>query len=227
MALYQALGLTGNFRPAAVSYAAGDEIAVRMVALVGVALLINDIIEAGVIPAGFVPVDVEYDVDKLDSNGSPTIKLDCGIMSGAVGLVDPARTVGTEFFSQDTSPQAGGMARTARLSAKRVLPDHALDRSIGFKVQTAPATAVASLTGLTNDRGRWAALTAYATGDFITLPNGVRLKCTTAGVTGNSFLVAMGTTAYNNTVSDGTAVWTVADPCIGLTVYCRPHVGGY
>lgn len=225
MPIYQSKEVLGA-NPAPVAYQAGQDITVRGILPLPTALVLNDVLEAVVLPAGFVPVDVYYDTDDLDTNGSPLIAFDCGLMAGTPGKADAARAVGTEFFAADTTPRAGGLARTARLQGQRVLADPANDRSIGLKVQAAAATAVAALTNLNNDRGAWAAGTAYALNDFITLANGVRAKCTTAGVSGSSYPSGLGTAPYNTTVTDGSATWTIADPCVAVTLVARPSRGG-
>jgi hypothetical protein len=108
----------------------------------------DDIIEMGVIPAGCRVVDVILDADDLDTDASPAIALDVGIMSGDPGVDDDARTCGAEFFSASAVAQAGGVARPTLKTAFRVEPvDH--DRSVGIKIGTAAATFAAGKIGLT------------------------------------------------------------------------------
>lgn len=116
-----------------------DVVAVRYKYSLAAALALNDRIEMGVLPADHVPVDFVVDCDDLDSNGAPTITLDCGIMSGTPGVADATRTVGTEFLSASTVAQAGGVVRAATVGAFRVAPA-STDRSVGFLVKAAPAT---------------------------------------------------------------------------------------
>ncbi len=121
----------------------GDLVTVRYEYSLAAALVVNDIIEMGVLPADHVPVDFAVDCDDLDTNGVPTITLNCGVMSGTPGVADVARTVGTEFLSASTVAQAGGVVRAATVGAFRVAPA-ATDRSVGFKVAAAPATGAAT-----------------------------------------------------------------------------------
>ncbi len=108
----------------------------------------NDIVELGVIPAGARVVDMILDTDDLDSNGSPTMTFDVGIMSGNFGDNDAARTCGAEFFSGSNAPQSGAVARPTLKTAFRTAATQA-DRSIGLKVAAAAATFVAGSVGLT------------------------------------------------------------------------------
>jgi hypothetical protein len=166
--------------------------------------------------------------DDLDTNGAPTLTLDCGLMSGTPGANDSARTVGNEFFAAATIGQTGfgTISRMIKGNMHRWQP-YESDKSIGLKAAAGAATGVATLTNLTVNRGRWQAGTAYALNDFITLPNGIRVKCTTAGTSGSTDPFK-GTClpAYNATVTDGTVTWTIADPSIFLTLLYRPAYRG-
>ena len=106
--------------------------------LKGVTLGAGDIIDMGVIPANSTVVDVIIDSDDLDSNGTPTIAFDVGVMSGNPGDTG-SRTCGAEFFSASTVAQAGGVARTTLKTAFRVAPAQS-DKSVGLKITTAAAT---------------------------------------------------------------------------------------
>lgn len=106
--------------------------------LKGVTLGVGDIIDMGVIPANSQVVDIIIDSDDLDSNASPAIVFDVGVMSGNPGDTG-TRTCGAEFFSGSTLAQAGGVARTTLKTAFRVAPV-ATDKSVGLKVTTAAAT---------------------------------------------------------------------------------------
>jgi hypothetical protein len=103
------------------------------------ALVVGDIIELAVLPTYATVVDAVLIADDLDTNGTPTITLDVGIMSGEVGVLDAARTCGAEIFSGSTVAQAGGVARPSLATAFRIaaLEGH---RSIGVKVAAGPAT---------------------------------------------------------------------------------------
>ena len=104
-------------------------------------IIINDVIEMGNIPADAQVVDVILTCEDLDSNGSPTITLDGGIISGTPGAVDNTRTCGTEFFAAATTGQAGGVAHTTKATATLLAPSYA-DRAFGLLIKAAAATLV-------------------------------------------------------------------------------------
>ena len=105
-----------------------------------------DVIEMIPFPAGTVPVMLRAQVADLDSNGAPAVTLDFGILTGLYGAeldeAGAARVCGTEFGDNLTTGQAGGSvdATAAQLLA---LAPSLKDRSIGFKIEAAPATLVA------------------------------------------------------------------------------------
>lgn len=107
--------------------------------LKGITLAVGDIIDLGPLPANYTVMDIMIDCDDLDSNVSPALAFDVGIMSGTPGDTVTARTCGAEFFAASTVAQAGGIARTTLKTAFRVAPTGA-DRSIGLKITTAAAT---------------------------------------------------------------------------------------
>lgn len=100
----------------------------------------GDIIDIGVLPAYHTISDVILIADDLDSGLG--IVLDVGIMSGTPGDTLTARTCGAEVFSGATTAQAGGVARPTLKTAFNIKPTEA-DRSIGVKIATQSATAVA------------------------------------------------------------------------------------
>lgn len=105
-------------------------------------LVLNNIFDIGVIPAGHKVTDMVLVPDDLDTNGTPLIALDVGVMSGIPGDTISARTSGNEFFSLTAAAQTGV---PVRMSSKSGFTNQATgaDRSIGVKVATAPATAAA------------------------------------------------------------------------------------
>jgi hypothetical protein len=205
-----------------------DMLSVRAVIIPTAALAANDVMEGPVLPAGHVPVDCILDSDDLDTNGAPTLTLDVGLMSGTPGVNDSARTVGNEFIAAATMGQTGiaTISRMIKGNMLRYLPSDS-DRSIGVKAAAGAATGVATLTNLNVNRGFWQAGVTYTANDYITLPNGIRMKCTTTGVSGatNPFKGTV-VASYNVTTADGTAVWTTADPQIGVTLMYRPAYKG-
>lgn len=108
----------------------------------GVTLAEGDIIDIGVLPAYATVADAIIVTDDLDTNVTPTLTLDVGIMSGDVGTTG-SRTCGAELFSGSTIARTGG---TERMSAKTGfrIAKVAYDRSIGVKVTAAAATAAAT-----------------------------------------------------------------------------------
>lgn len=126
----------------AVPSAAGNE-AVHLVGdyTVPTGLAANDVIEMVVLPAGYVPIDAVLVAEDLDSNGSPTVTLDLGLISGTAGAADNARTCGTEAFAASTVGQAGGVARPTKKDFGLIAPTDA-DRGIGLKLAAGAATLV-------------------------------------------------------------------------------------
>lgn len=112
------------------------------ITLTAAQMLLNNVVDIGVLPAGNTVSDMILVADDIDSNGVPLVTLDVGLMSGTPGDIVSARTCGAEFFSADTTARAGGAARMTLSTGFRVLPADA-DRSIGVKIAAAPATAVA------------------------------------------------------------------------------------
>lgn len=106
-------------------------------------LVLNDVVEMCAWPAGHVLVDATLACADSDSNGTPLIGLDVGLMTGAyLAALDGsgnARTVGTEVLSASTIARAGGMAQLAT-AATLLLAPASTDRSLGIKVQAAAAT---------------------------------------------------------------------------------------
>jgi len=189
----------------------------------GIALALNDVLEMGPLLADHSVVDVILDADDMDTGG-PTLTLSVGILNAAKSALDLPASGGAAWILASTVAGApGGVARMVLTHALRMQPQ-AYQRNIGIVVAAAATTPVVSLTNLNVNRGFWQPVTTYTANDFITLPNGVRQKCTTGGVSG--LVRPQFHTLYNNTTADGTAVWTTADPVIGLTVITRsPHFG--
>lgn len=102
----------------------------------------GDIIDIGTLPAYHTVSDMILVPDDLDTNGSPAMTLDVGIMSGTPGDTVTARTCGAEFFSAATGAQTATVLRPTLATAFKVLPTEA-DRSIGVKIALQAATAAA------------------------------------------------------------------------------------
>lgn len=103
------------------------------------ALVANDVVEMVILPAGYVPVDSVLAVDDTDSNGTPTMTLDQGLITGVAGAADNTRTCGNEAFAASTAPQTGGVARPTKKDFAQIAPTSA-DRGMGVKVAAGAAT---------------------------------------------------------------------------------------
>lgn len=110
-------------------------------------IVLNDVIDLGVLPAYHTVTDAVLIVSDLDSNGTPTIALDVGLMTGTPGDTTSVRTVGNELFAADTTARTGGAARMTKAAGFQILATEA-DRSIGVKIQAAAATAAGGRIGL-------------------------------------------------------------------------------
>ncbi|MDA4845945.1 hypothetical protein [Hoeflea poritis] len=122
--------------------AAGEVVAQRFDYAALADLAANDIIELGHIPPNAKLVECVLICDDLDSNVTPTLVFDVGIMSGDWQDNDAARTCGNEIFAASDLGQAGGVARPTLRGAYRIAAAEKA-RSIGLKVTTAAATAQA------------------------------------------------------------------------------------
>lgn len=125
----------------AVSPGAGTPVINRFyVDLLAADLVLNNVIDLGILPAGHTIAAAHLIPDDMDSG--TTLALDVGIMSGTVGDAVNARTVGTELFSASTAAQTG-TPTTASAKTAYTIAATAADRSIGVKIQAAPTGAVA------------------------------------------------------------------------------------
>lgn len=102
----------------------------------------NNMFDVGVLPAYHTIVDMILIPDDLDTNGTPALTLDVGILSGTPGDDTSDRTIGAEFFSASTAGQGATPTRMSLATGFKVIPTET-DRSIGVKVVTDAATAAA------------------------------------------------------------------------------------
>lgn len=122
---------------------AGDVVINRFfIDLLATDLVLNNVIDLGILPAGHTVVNAFLLADDLDTNGAPTITLDVGIMTGTPGDAVSVRTVGQELFTASTAAQTGAGTPMSQKSGFMIASTSA-DRSIGVKIATAPATAAA------------------------------------------------------------------------------------
>lgn len=126
----------------------GEVCAFRETVTIPVTAAANDIFEILSLPPGCRPVDIKIDSDDLDTDASPTVTIDVGIMSGTFGDNDATRTVAAEFFSGSTVAQAGGVASPTLKGAYRVASSSS-ERAIGAKINAAGTTKAAGTFGIT------------------------------------------------------------------------------
>lgn len=105
------------------------------------AFVLNAVVEMLGIPADTVPVDYILVAEDCDSNGTPLITVDVGLLSGLYGKNDDTRTVGAQFLSASTLLRTGGVSQNA-LAAGLLLAPSSVDRGVGLKVTAAAATLV-------------------------------------------------------------------------------------
>ena len=102
-------------------------------------LAANDVVEMVILPAGYVPISAYLACEDTDSDATPAIALDMGLISGTAGAADNARTCGSEAFAASTVAQAGGVASPSKKDFFLIAPSDA-DRGFGVKVATAATT---------------------------------------------------------------------------------------
>jgi hypothetical protein len=102
-------------------------------------LALNDVIEMGGIPDQCIVLSASAVFEDCDSNGTPLIAFDMGLLSGTYGVKDNARTCGSEFLSADTTARTGGRVASTRLAGAILTPTDTV-RPFGLKVQAAAAT---------------------------------------------------------------------------------------
>ena len=138
MALYQSRQVKAGVCAASADEA-NDLMAITGEFIVPAGLALNDVIEFGAYPADTMAVDLIVTTQDLDTNATPTIVLNAGILSGDYAKADASRTCGAEFISASTVGQAGGVARAVVATGLLGAPSLS-DRGFGLKVATAAAT---------------------------------------------------------------------------------------
>lgn len=109
---------------------ANEPIAITGDYVVPAGLVIGDIVEMAPLPSGYVVADVTLAAEDCDSATGMTI--DAGVLSGDFGVVDNARTMGSEFFAASTIGQAGGVARASKQQGFLIAPTENT-RGLGIK----------------------------------------------------------------------------------------------
>ena len=148
MSLLQSLQAK-NRQPILTVDTATDLMAITSTFVVPAGLALNDVIEMGPIPNGYVLVDLSVAFPDCDSNGTPTIKFDAGVLSGNwLDSNGAGRTCGSEFFAADVGAQTGSLTRMNKAAGMQIAPT-TNDRSWGLKVNVAAATLTtgATITG--------------------------------------------------------------------------------
>jgi len=117
-------------------------------AITAAQLLANNVFAMLVLPADCVPVGYVLRAGDLDSNGSPAITLDLGVVNSTNdGISTSAVNGGAKWVSGSTLAQAGGLLlHTASAAAYDVLSavqPVSVDREIGVAIAVAPGTAQA------------------------------------------------------------------------------------
>jgi hypothetical protein len=106
-------------------------------------LAANDVVEMCALPPGYVPVDYVLACEDTDSNGTPTITLDVGVLSGTYGdasaATGQARTCGSEGQAASTVAQAGGITRPTKKDFALIAPSTS-ERGFGVKLAAGAAT---------------------------------------------------------------------------------------
>ena len=121
--------LIDEFTRVPTPHRAGEVTTVRAEFALSAALVINDTIDAVVVPAGHVVTDMVLTTDDLDTNGAPAVTLDVGIKGGDTD----------QFFAASTVAQAGGVVRPTVKTAFRDVATTS-DRVVQILVKAAPAT---------------------------------------------------------------------------------------
>lgn len=137
-------------RVPAVSAAGCEVVAERQeINLVSADLDLNDCGGVVLLPARHVPVAAFIDSEDLDTNASPTIAMQLGILNaGETDLSTAAADGGAVWASGITVSQAGGMVQVVGRPMTQVLPSD-VDRRVGVKLTAASATKAAGRVGIT------------------------------------------------------------------------------
>lgn len=146
MALWQSKQVAAKL-PLTESDGAGDPVEYYGEFIVPAGLANGDVIELCGVPAYHVPVNIVLLTDQVDSNGSPTMTVDWGYISGSYGDAVPvvARTCDQTFGAGLTAPvRAAGFTPPAATNTGlgRAVATTAA-RGVGIKVAAAIATLVA------------------------------------------------------------------------------------
>lgn len=112
------------------------------VSLVSADLDANDAGSVNILPAGMVPVGIIYDSDDLDTNASPTITAQVGLMNAGDTDLD------TVWVSNVQASRDGTAVHLVSTNMIRTAPAQ-VDRRVGVKFTAASATKAAGVLGIT------------------------------------------------------------------------------
>lgn len=113
-------------------------------------LALNTIGQVGVLPAGYVPVDVIVDGSDMDSSTAAAV-FQVGILDAAGTAFSTAAVDGGAAWGDTGAAVATAFTKTLTktLNSMSTVTASTSDRKIGVKVTTAPTTAVAGTLGVT------------------------------------------------------------------------------
>lgn len=128
-----------------------DVVAVRFTLDLATAdLALNTIGQVGVLPAGYVPVDVFVDATDVDSGAAAAV-FQVGIWDGAGASLSTAAADGSGAWGDTGAAVATAFSKALSRTLNNIstVAPTTTDRRIGVKVTTAPTTAVAGTLGVT------------------------------------------------------------------------------
>ena len=113
-------------------------------------LALNTIGQVGILPAGYVPVDVIVDGTDMDSGAAAAV-FQVGVWDGSGASLSTAAADGSGAWGDTGAAVATAFSKglTKTLNNIATVAPATTDRRIGVKVTTAPTTAVAGTLGVT------------------------------------------------------------------------------
>lgn len=114
---------------------------------------INNVVQMFVLPANCVPVGYAINNDDLDTNGSPTLTADLGILDSTLLVVSTAAADGgDEWLDGSTALNAASLtlhtASKATFDVIKQVQKSSTDRIVAIVLKTASATAAAGTLGM-------------------------------------------------------------------------------
>ena len=113
-------------------------------------LALNAIGAVGILPAGAVPMFVEIDSTRLDTNGAPTLAFSLGVVNDAETAISTASADGgAAWLTGRQEGRAAGVSGLLTSAAMRSVQPSQVNRKIGVQFTGAAATAQAGTIGVT------------------------------------------------------------------------------